>query len=386
MRREILRKAFAALLFLLIATSLSSRAPAFAEKDRRNISYQSILLLEAQTGRVLRSHNIRARLIPASLVKMMTVLLTLERIKAGTVGLDDVVTVSREASRIGGHQVYLAQGERFALIDLMKAILIGSANDAAYAVAEHVAGSVELFIQRMNEKARVLGMTDTKFVNVHGLPPDRRRPPNRMSARDAGILARALLEHPIVTEWGQMRHAPFRDGKFILTNTNRLVGRFPGVDGLKTGSYRAAGYSVVATAKRGNLRLIAIVLGSGHPRTRFKEARKLLSWGFDRYHWYQPAKNTEFPVPHTVQIRGGQKEEIVLRKKGDLRVLVEQGYGRKIMAIAEIPANIYAPVQAGQRIGHIRYELKGKKLGEIPLVATESVRRLSLFQSFIRLH
>lgn len=387
MSRRFVQKGLAALIFLIFAANLSPATPSFAKKrtNKRERPYRAALLLEAETGRVLRSHNSRARLIPASIVKMMTTLITLERIKAGTVSLDDVVTTSRKASRIGGQQVYLAQGERFSLLDLMKAVIISSANDAAYAVAEHVAGSAELFIRMMNEKARALGMTDTRFVNVHGLPPGGRRPPNRMSARDTAILARELLKHPIVTEWSQTRRAPFRDGKFILTNTNRLVGRFPGVDGLKTGSYRAAGYSVVATAKRGNLRLIAIVLSSDHPRRRFKEARKLLTWGFNRYHWYYPARRTTFPFSHTVQIRGGEKEEIALKKKGGFRVLVRQGYEKKISAIAEIPASIYAPVRSGQRIGKIRYELKGKNLGEIPLVATESVKRLSLFQSLIRL-
>ena len=278
--------------FLIAAAiALSSggfERPAEAARKRKDgRPYLSALLIEAETGQVLRSFRPRERVIPASIVKMMTILLTLESIEDKSITLKDIVTTSASASRIGGQQVYLKEGERFPLKELLKAVAISSANDAAYAVAEHVAGDADMFVEMMNERAKMLEMSDTRFVNVRGLPPGRRKPPNRMSARDASILARELLKYPIVTKWGRTKRAPFRGGKFILTNTNRLVGKFRGLDGLKTGSYRRAGYSIVATAKRKDLQLIAVILGSDRPRKRFSEAKRLLAWGFARYRWYE---------------------------------------------------------------------------------------------------
>ncbi|MEE9241229.1 MAG: D-alanyl-D-alanine carboxypeptidase family protein [bacterium] len=369
------------LLVLLLVISLAAAAliltPAHAKKRARHQTgrpYRTALLIEAETGQVLKAYNPRQREIPASLVKMMTILLTLEHVKEKTVSLKDPVITSRKASKIGGQQVYLAQGEQFPLEKLLQAVAISSANDAAYAVAEHVAGDVSTFIEMMNERARQLKMTDTEFVNVHGLPPGRRKRPNRMSARDAAILARELLKHPIVTRWGSTRNAPFRGGSFTLTNTNRLVGRFHGLDGLKTGSYRQAGYSIVATAKRGNLRLIAVVLSSDRPKRRFKEARKLLAWGFARYRWFE-ATSKSIKKNYSVEITQGQKKSIRLNPEGKFRTLVRRGQEMKIAVRSEIPDSLPAPVATGHRVGRIIYELKGKKMGEIHLTAAESVEK-----------
>ncbi|MDP7502780.1 MAG: D-alanyl-D-alanine carboxypeptidase family protein [Nitrospinota bacterium] len=314
----------------------------------------------------------------------MTTLITLERVKEKSISLRDTITVTKKASRIGGQQVYLKQGEKFSLNDLLKAVAISSANDAAYAVAEHVAGDAGIFTQIMNERARQLGMTDTNFVNVHGLPPGRRKPPNKTSARDMAKLARALLKFPIVTQWGKTKRAPFRNGKFILTNTNRLVGRFRGLDGLKTGSYRKAGYSIVATAKQKDLRLIAIILSSGHPRRRFSEAKRLLAWGFANFRWYDGQKS-EKKTSYTVKVKRGQKTIIHLRSKSKFRRLFRRGQEKNISVRKEIPASVAAPVQAGQQVGRLVYELHGKKVGEVLLAAGESVDRLSFLQTIIRL-
>ncbi|MEE9276572.1 MAG: D-alanyl-D-alanine carboxypeptidase family protein [bacterium] len=367
----------------LTLAALLAAAPAAAGRRGRAPTSRASLLVEAETGRVLRARNPRQRLIPASIVKMMLTLITLEHIRGGSVRLSDIVTVSRRSARVGGHQVYLAQGERFRLEDLMKAVVIGSANDASHAVAEHVAGDSKTFVRLMNERARRLGMTDTRFVNVHGLPPGRGRTPNRMSARDAAILAREILKYPSMTRWSRTRIAPFRGGKFTLTNTNRLIGRFPGADGLKTGSYRAAGYSVVATAKRRGLRLIAVILSSKSHKSRFAEARRLLDWGFARYRWFDASQAREFPRPHTVRIMKGRKKEVALRKKGSFRMLIRRGAAGKVTAMAKIPAVVHAPVKKGQPLGRIIYRLGGKKLGEIPLIAAESVERLGFFNTFI---
>ena len=375
------------LVILLISASfitLSTAQWSEAKSAKKSRPYRSALLIEADTGQVLKAFRQRERVIPASLVKMMTILITLERVKEKSISLRDTITVTKKASRIGGQQVYLKQGEKFSLNDLLKAVAISSANDAAYAVAEHVAGDAGIFTQIMNERARQLGMTDTNFVNVHGLPPGRRKPPNKTSARDIAKLARALLKFPIVTQWGKTKRAPFRNGKFILTNTNRLVGRFRGLDGLKTGSYRKAGYSIVATAKQKDLRLIAIILSSGHPRRRFSEAKRLLAWGFANFRWYDGQKS-EKKTSYTVKVKRGQKTIIHLRSKSKFRRLFRRGQEKNITVRKEIPASVAAPVQAGQQVGRLVYELHGKKMGEVLLAAGESVDRLSFLQTIIRL-
>lgn len=290
------RRALALLLsvtFLLFC--LPSSSPAYKKKTlkqkrytqrrirRTRHYYRSALLLDAKTGRVLRAYRPRLRIYPASVTKMMTTLIVLEELEKKRVRLQDTVRISRSAQRVGGQQVYLRRGERFRLEDLMKAVMITSANDAAYAVAEHVGRTAPRFVRMMNLKTRQLGMTDTRFVNPNGLPPRRGRPANIMSARDAGILARELLKHPLVLSWTSRRTAPFRGQKYGLVNTNRLLGKYQGVDGLKTGYYRRAGFNLVATAKRNNVRLVSIVFGSRSSGRRFLEAKKLLSWGFARH-------------------------------------------------------------------------------------------------------
>ncbi len=375
------------LLIILISASFFTLSPAQsseAKSAKKSRAYRSALLIEAETGQVLKAFRQRERVIPASLVKIMTILIALERIKEKSIGMSDTITVSRKASRIGGQQVYLKQGEKFSLNELLKAVAISSANDAAYAVAEHVASDAEIFTQIMNERAGQLGMTDTNFINVNGLPPERGKPPNKTSARDMAKLAREILKFPIVTKWGKIKHAPFRNGKFILTNTNRLVGKFRGLDGLKTGSYRKAGYSIVATAKQGNLRLIAIILSSGHPRRRFSEAKRLLAWGFANFRWYEGQKS-ENKTGYTVKVKRGQKDIIHLKSKSRFRKLVRRGQEKNISVRKEIPASVSAPVRAGQQVGRLVYELHGEKMGEVLLTAGESVDRLSFLQTIIRL-
>ena len=369
---------------LSLAFGVDSASARKKRARKKVVPYRSLLLMEAHTGRVLKSRNARYGAKPASIVKMMTTLLAMEHVEKGAVRLEDVVTTSRRASRIGGQQVYLKQGEKFRLRDLMKSIIISSANDSSYAVAEHVAGDAEAFIELMNRRAEELGMTDTRFVNVNGLPEGRGKPGNRMSARDAAILARELLKHPLVVKWSATRSAPFRNGRFILTNTNRLLGRFRGMDGLKTGYHRKAGFSVVATAKRKNLRLIAVVMGSSHSKRRFREAKRLLTWGFTQYRWVDAAKK-EKSRRRRITVLGGRKRAISLRPMGEVKAMVRRGEEKRISVKAELPEAIAAPVRAGQKVGRVVYELGGSKLGEIELVAAEPVRKLGFFQSLMRL-
>ena len=374
-----------AFVFFTFSLMLSVDSASARRKRSRKavIPYRSILLLEANTGKALKAKNQRLGTQPASIVKMMTALIAMEQINRNIIHLDDIITTSRRASRIGGQQVYLKQGEKFSLRDLMKSIIISSANDSSYAVAEHIAGDAEAFVEMMNQRAKELGMTNTRFVNVNGLPPGGKKPTNQMSARDAGILARELIKYPLIMKWSATKNAPFRNGSFILTNTNTLLGRFRGMDGLKTGYHRKAGFSIVATAKRKNLRLIAVVMGSSHSRRRFKEAKRLLAWGFNQYRWIDLGK-TQKLKRQQIKVLKGQKRTVRIRLKESVESLVRRDEEKRISMKLELPEEITAPVRAGQRVGHVTYELGGNKIGGTDLVAAESVKKLGFFQSLIQ--
>lgn len=386
-RRRRFRLSIIAFPLLLLICSLTLDVDSASARRKRSrkaiIPYRSTLLIEANTGRVLKAKNERLPTKPASIVKMMTALIAMEQINRNIIHLDEIITTSRRASRIGGQQVYLKQGEKFSLRDLMKSIIISSANDSSYAVAEHIAGDAEAFVELMNQRAKELGMTNTRFVNVNGLPPGRNKPSNQMSARDAGILARELIKYPLIMKWSATKNAPFRNGSFILTNTNTLLGRFRGMDGLKTGYHRKAGFSIVATAKRKNLRLIAVVMGSSHSRRRFKEAKRLLAWGFTQYRWVDLSQIKK-PKRRQIKVLNGQKRTIRIRLKESVEALIRRGDGKRISMKVELPPEISAPIRNGQKVGRITYELRGNKLGGVDLVAAEPVKKLGFFQSLIR--
>jgi len=236
------------------------------------------IVVDASSGRVLWSKNARTPLQIASLTKMMTMLLAVEALQRGEVRLDTPIIVSRAAANVGGSQVYLKQGETFTLSELLKTIIIASANDSSHAVAEALGGNVDTFVQRMNARATALGMNATRYYNPHGLPMPSGR--NVASALDVALLARQLLKFPLVLQWSSTWMDTFRGGTFTLHNHNRLVKSIPGCDGLKTGYYSAAGYSNAVTVQRGSTRLIVVVLGVKSRVTRDEIAKELTEWGF----------------------------------------------------------------------------------------------------------
>jgi D-alanyl-D-alanine carboxypeptidase (penicillin-binding protein 5/6) len=247
---------------LLAASNQISKSPGAQLTTPKTDRCQAYLVLDATSGKILEEANARLKWPPASLTKLMLTYIVMEKIYRAELKLSDPVTVSRKAAAIGGSQVYLKEGEVFSLEDLMRATLIESANDAAYAIGEYVAGSKEEFIRLMNAKARSLHMQDTEFHSIHGLPPSKGQLEDVTTCRDLAILAEALLKYPIVLQWTSVRRSRFRNGTFIMTSGNRLLSKMPEIDGLKTGYYRRAGHNIVATAKKGNLRLVVIVLGS----------------------------------------------------------------------------------------------------------------------------
>ncbi len=267
-----------AVLILLLA-SVSDKAAA------ANASYKSVLLMDYDSGEILEQEHAHDAVIPASLVKMMVLYLTMEQIQAGKLHFSDVVTVSEWASKMGGQQVYLSKGEMFTLEELLEAMVIGSANDAAVAVAEYLAGSTDACVALMNAKAKELGMTETVFANVHGLPPSKGQVDNVTSAYDIALLGRALLQHfPQVLNWTSTVKITFRNDTLPIANSNRyLLRNVEGVDGLKTGYHRKSGFNVCVTAKRGERRLIAVIMGSPTKIDRNRAAKELLKNGFSAF-------------------------------------------------------------------------------------------------------
>jgi D-alanyl-D-alanine carboxypeptidase (penicillin-binding protein 5/6) len=242
--------------------------------------YRGAIVINAADGAVLFEDNADAIGYPASVLKLMTLLIVLEKVDAGALRLGERVTISAEAARMGGSQVYLKQGETFTIDELLDALIIQSANDAAVALAQHIAGSREAFVRMMNQKAAALGMRNTRFVSEHGLPPGADKTPDITTARDLAILGRALLAYPAVFRYTAIKERGFRNDSFIMRNHNRLLGEVEGVDGFKTGYFRAAGYSILATAQRSGVRIIAAVLGSASRELRDQKTRELLAAGF----------------------------------------------------------------------------------------------------------
>ena len=267
------------LFFCILCTQTAWGARAKVDDIARD-PYMSALVLDADSGKVLFDDNAAALVYPASVLKMMDMLVILEHIEQGKVRLDEMVQVTKEAAQMGGSQVYLDPKEQFPVEDLLYALAVQSANDAAVALAVHVAGSTEAFVALMNQRASELGMKDTRFSSVHGLPPSVGQKPDQTTAHDLALLSRELIKKQEIFEYTGTRERPFREGKFILRNHNHLLGQVEGCDGFKTGYFQAAGFSIVATAKREGVRIIAIVMGSKDRKVRDAKASELLAKGF----------------------------------------------------------------------------------------------------------
>lgn len=340
--------------------------------------YKAFLLADAQTGRILDTDHPQRLIYPASLVKMMVALIALEEVDSGKRRLDEKVRVSRAASKIGGSQVYLREGEVFALQELMKAMVISSANDAAVALAEHISGNRAKFMERMNRRAWELGMQRTRFHSPHGLPVRRGQQPDVTTTYDLYLLALELLKHPQYLKWSSTRLDTFRNGTFQLTNTNhRLIRNYPGMDGMKTGFYSKAGFNLVATAKRKGMRLVSIVIGAPNHRWRSSLTKSLLDKGFTEYTAVQ--LNPPGVIVHpTVQVLNGEVERLRLQTAEPAVVMLSTQERRQVTMQVRIPALVDAPVTAGSRLGTLEYLLGGEVIHRVPLQASHDVGTRSL--------
>jgi serine-type D-Ala-D-Ala carboxypeptidase (penicillin-binding protein 5/6) len=368
-------------LFLLCQTLLPVDSGAQARRVRTAVQkivednqpqYTAALLMEARTGQILFEQDIHKPWPPASLTKMMLMLLVMERVKQGAMKLDDPVEVSARASKMGGSQVYLKQGERFTLEEMMKAIVIHSANDASEAVAEKIAGDADAFVVMMNQRAQELGLKDTKYFNAHGLPPEKGQQPDVTSAYDTALLARELVKYPDILRWSSTPKDSFRDGRFVLENTNHLIGHFPGADGLKTGSYHEAGFNLAATAERDGMRLISVTMGSPTNKIRFREGARLLTMGFAEYKVLTVLKPGD-TVPQEVRIKGGQVKTIHAVAGGPAQILVKRTDEKAVKSSIQLTSPMWAPLKKGDKVGEVTLTLGDKSLGKVTLVTNEDI-------------
>ncbi|MGA7762465.1 MAG: D-alanyl-D-alanine carboxypeptidase family protein [Candidatus Binataceae bacterium] len=343
-----------------------------AQPDKLAEPYAAALLMEPETGTVMFENNEHKPWPTASLAKMMIAMIVAEKLADGSLKLSDKVAASHKAAEMGGSQVYLKEGETFSLDDMMKAIMVHSANDASVAVAEYLGGSTEAFVQMMNREAARLGMKDTHYYSVHGLPPAPGQQADVSSAWDEALLARALTRYPQVMQWASIDIAPFRGGAFELRNTNHLVRTFPGCDGLKTGFYYEAGFNVVATAHRGGMRLIAVVLGSPNKLKNFNSAAELLAQGFASYQMRVVGKQGA-PIEQTLAVSGGSLASFKPVWGRDLSVMQKRGDETGLKVEFQLPASLAAPIRAGQLVGVGQATSGGKVLASAPLMAPATI-------------
>ena len=347
----------------------------FSETKIDNLrKYKASILVEAETGKVLKEYKSNEKMIPASIVKMMLLLLAYEAQKKGTFSFDEKVHISLEASRIGGSQVYLKEGEVFTLRELIKTVAIASANDSAYAIAEHIAGDQKEMVKLMNERAKKLGMHNTKFSSVHGLPPKNSiREEDYTTAFDTAILARELVKFPEVLDFSKRQIDSFRDGKFGLYNTNRkLLKTFKGLDGLKTGYYAKSGFNLCATARRGAMRLISVVFGASDKKIRDRETKKLLLGGFRVFKKHSLfAKHQS--VGETISVSWGRKNKIKAVTSEPIALVIKRIKLKEFKTQIVLPKSLKAPLKKGQKIGVLNIKMNGNIIASTSLITPEEI-------------
>ena len=341
----------------------------------------SAILIEASSGKVLLEKNADEKLYPASITKIMTMLLVAEAIDCAKITLEDKVTANANACSKGGSQIWLEEGETMTVHELFKAVAVGSANDAATALGEYVSGSETSFVSAMNERAKQLGMTNTHFDNPTGL--DDTTDTHLTTARDIAIMSRELLKHQFIEEYTTIWMDTLRNGETELVNTNKLVRFYSGTTGLKTGTTSKAGHCVSASARRDGLNLIAVVLGSKDGTRRFEAAKSMLTWGFSNHTLLQPQINPELITGVTVWY--GEKNTIIPQVPEIAPILVLKGKEGEVTSEINITGDVEAPVEKGQTLGTIKFIFEGKAIAEYNLVSPCDVRRLTFFNSVMRI-
>ena len=374
-----------AILTILFLYSLCTAAYAAntqpPDADALGLSAKSAVLMDQATGKILFEKNGREKLYPASVTKIMSLLLFVEAIEDGRLRLQDSVTATREAVEKGGSQIWLKEGEQMTVDELMRATAIGSANDACTALAVKLAGSEAAFVRKMNERAKQLGMRDTVFENCTGLDDDTEA--HQTTAVDIARMSRALLSHEKIRDYTTVWMDSLRGGKTQLVNTNKLVRFYSGTTGLKTGTTNKAGCCISASAKRKEIHLIAVVMHAPSSADRFADAKTMLDWGFASFESVTPSFNPA--ALHAVPVRRGIAQTVEVEQPKLQKLLLKTGEKQKLQTAISLAEDVFAPVEQGQQLGTLTVTLDGKTIAQYPLCAAAAVRARTLGDAFSRL-
>lgn len=357
-------------LFFAVLAALMLTAGTFAAPAPPEVAAPSAILVERTSGTVLYEKNSHEKLAPASVTKIMTMLLTVEALERGQISLEDEVVTSDHAASMGGSQIYLEPGERMSLHDMLKSIAVSSANDACVAVAEHIAGSEATFVAMMNDRAAALGMQDTHFVNCCGLDSEE----HYTTAYDISLMSRELLKHEMIRAYTTIWMDTVRGGEFGLSNTNKLVRFYDGTTGVKTGYTSKAGYCVSASAEREGMELIAVIMKADTSPHRNADASGLLNFGFANYAvvGLGEGENGAEEIPVIL----GRQDCVKVELAENAQVLIEKAQAPKVEKQLVLAESLEAPVEKGQKVGTLVFSLDGEQLAEVPVVAADAVERL----------
>ena len=366
------------ILSLILVMLFSVNLTAFGE-GTLEIAAPSAILIEAGSGKVLYEKDADTKRPPASVTKVMTMLLVMEAIDSEQISMDDMVRCSEHAASMGGSQVYLEPNEEMSVHDMLKAVAVASGNDAAVALSEFVAGSSEGFVELMNKRAKELGMENTTFINCNGLDAEG----HLTTARDISIMSRELLKHPKILEFTSMWMDSLRGGEFGLVNTNKLIRFYDGANGLKTGSTGNAKYCLSASAKRDDMQLIAVVMGADTSKERFASATKLLDYGFANYTIAKSlVKEDELS---TISVNKGKTPVLESCVDPEFNLLVEKSRVSEIEKRITVPEIISAPVKDGEKIGEVEFLLDGNVLAKADILSKNNIERINLIDALSRI-
>ena len=354
----------------------------WARAEGLEIAAPSAVLIDVATGTVLFEKNAREKLAPASVTKVMTLLLVMEALESGQISWEDTVVASEAAAGKGGSQVYLEVGEKMTMDEMLKSVVVSSANDCATALAEHVAGSEGAFVEKMNARAAELGMADTHFVNCTGLDDEPNATEHLTTAYDIALMSRELLKHEKIKDYTTIWMDTVRGGQFGLSNTNKLVRFYEGTTGLKTGYTSAAGYCLSASAQRDGMELVAVVMHCGSSTDRFESAKAMLSYGFANYALVSAESPDTLP---TVEVALGKEKIITPMLQNTAPILIPKSEQSRITKTVTMEEKVPAPVSAGQQLGTLTISAGEQILAQVPIIAPREVEKLSLWQLTVQL-
>lgn len=371
-----IKKLSLALIIAIIFTAIPVFSVDVNAVTEETITAPSAVLMETSSGKILFEKNPHEQRPCASITKVMTMLLVCEAIDNGKLSLDDTITASAHAASMGGSDIWLEEGETMSADDMIKATVVASANDAAVALAEHLCGSEEVFVEKMNEKASQLGMKDTVFKNCNGLDEDG----HITSAYDVAVMSRELMKHEMIFDYTSIWLDNLRDGKTQIVNTNKLLKTYKGITGLKTGTTNDAGCCMAASATRGDMSLVAVVLGCNSGKERFSDAAALLDYGFANFSVTQLKAPDD--LPKTIKVENGMQKNIGIGCDINSSIVLDKNSGSKIVSKIDLPESIEAPVASGQKLGTVTYSLNGKAVKNFEITALQHAEQISFASVF----